>query len=83
MAVGFFVAIAAAGHRTFGGSAGGHRGVLSCEQSLRTKDFWRLRIGIGRPASRDDVPDFVLEPFSPREYAAAAYRAHSSEGAIA
>lgn len=47
-----------------GGSASGHRGVLSCEESLCTKEFWRLRIGIGRPACRDDVPDFVLETFS-------------------
>lgn len=51
----------------FGGSAGGHRGVLSCEQSLRTKDFWRLRIGIGRPESRSDVADFVLEPIPSNE----------------
>ena len=52
-----------------GGSAGGHRGVLSCEQSLACKDFWRLRIGIGRPARKEDVPDYVLEPFAAKECA--------------
>ncbi len=46
-----------------GGSSGGHRGVSSCEYNLGTADFWRLRVGIGRPARQADVPDFVLEDF--------------------
>ncbi|KAL1496811.1 hypothetical protein AB1Y20_014397 [Prymnesium parvum] len=50
-----------------GGSAGGHRGVLSCEHALRSKQFWRLRVGIGRPESRWEVPDYVLQPFTPHE----------------
>ena len=51
-----------------GGSSGGHRGVASCEEWLRAP-FWRLRVGIGRPASRADVASFVLEPFSAAELA--------------
>ena len=53
-----------------GGSSGGHKGLDSCGQCLRSVDFWRLRIGIGRPACKEDVPEFVLDPFSERELAA-------------
>lgn len=42
----------------FGGSANGHNGVRSLISSLGTKDFFRLRLGIGRPDS--DVADYVL-----------------------
>ena len=40
------------------------------EASLRSSDFWRLRIGIGRPAERSDVADFVLEEIPEDERAA-------------
>ena len=52
-----------------GGSSGGHRGVDSCAASLQSHDFWRVRIGIGRPADKAAVPDFVLQPFAPAEHA--------------
>ena len=42
----------------FGGSANGHNGVRSLISALGTKDFFRLRLGIGRPDS--DVADYVL-----------------------
>lgn len=45
------------------GSAGGHRGVQSIISALGTKDFPRLRIGIGRPDGDHDVRDFVLDTF--------------------
>ncbi len=45
------------------GGSGGHRGVESIIRELRTQDFPRLRIGIGRPASKDEVSDYVLTPF--------------------
>jgi peptidyl-tRNA hydrolase, PTH1 family len=48
-----------------GGGAGGHRGLLSLEEHLKTRDFPRLRIGIGHPRRFGkeawDVADFVLE----------------------
>ena len=51
-----------------GGSSGGHKGIDSCTACLRSADFHRLRIGIGRPARKEDVPDFVLEPFTSAEW---------------
>jgi PTH1 family peptidyl-tRNA hydrolase len=52
-----------------GGGLGGHNGLRSMEQSLQTRDFWRVRVGVGRPESdRRPLADHVLEPFSePRE----------------
>ncbi len=50
-----------------GGGEGGHRGLLSLSQSLGTRDYHRLRIGIGRPPGRQDPADFVLAPLPPRE----------------
>ena len=42
----------------FGGSANGHNGIRSLISALGTKDFFRLRLGIGR--SESDIADFVL-----------------------
>ncbi|NLZ38912.1 MAG: aminoacyl-tRNA hydrolase [Firmicutes bacterium] len=49
------------------GGSGGHNGLKSIIASLQTEEFPRLRIGIGRPASKDDVVDYVLAPFSRAE----------------
>eukprot|EP00004_Rigifila_ramosa_P025185 TRINITY_DN7483_c0_g1_i1.p2 TRINITY_DN7483_c0_g1~~TRINITY_DN7483_c0_g1_i1.p2 ORF type:complete len:253 (-),score=22.94 TRINITY_DN7483_c0_g1_i1:10-768(-) len=46
------------------GSARGHNGLRSLIASLQTTEFARLCIGIGRPADRDQVAEYVLEPFS-------------------
>lgn len=43
-----------------GGGDGGHNGLKSIAQQLGTKDFLRLRIGIGHPGHRDRVLDYVL-----------------------
>lgn len=43
----------------FGGSANGHNGIRSLISALGTKDFFRLRLGVGR--SESDVADYVLE----------------------
>jgi PTH1 family peptidyl-tRNA hydrolase len=45
-----------------GGGTGGHNGVTDVAAQLGTKDFWRLRIGIGHPGVRDEVIDYVLKP---------------------
>jgi len=45
-----------------GGGAGGHNGVSDIAAQLGTKDFWRLRLGIGHPGVRDEVIDYVLCP---------------------
>ena len=49
-----------------GGSAAGHRGVLSIIAALGTDRFARLRVGIGRP-QRGSVRDYVLSPFTSEE----------------
>jgi PTH1 family peptidyl-tRNA hydrolase len=50
-----------------GGSTAGHRGLDSVSQALRTQDFHRVRIGVGRPAGRKDPADHVLERFAREE----------------
>ena len=46
------------------GGAGGHRGVLSIMESLAEGQFYRVRVGIGRPPDGVDAVDFVLEDFT-------------------
>lgn len=50
-----------------GGGEGGHNGLKSISQSLGTKNYIRLRFGIGRPPGRQDPADFVLSEFSATE----------------
>ena len=50
-----------------GGGEGGHNGLRSVSASLGTKDYGRLRVGIGRPPGRMDAADFVLRDFGPVE----------------
>jgi PTH1 family peptidyl-tRNA hydrolase len=52
-----------------GGGEGGHNGLRSISQSLNTKDYLRVRFGIGRPPGRQDPADFVLRRFSAAERA--------------
>ena len=47
------------------GGAGGHKGILSIFESLGTREFCRLKVGIGRPSHEEPVEDFVLRPFYP------------------
>ncbi|KAB7761487.1 aminoacyl-tRNA hydrolase [Mycolicibacterium mucogenicum] len=51
----------------FGGGEGGHNGLKSVASALGTKDFQRVRIGVGRPPGRQDPAAFVLENFNSRE----------------
>src|ERR1700722_18925329 len=47
------------------GSSGGHHGLESVEQHFGTREFARLRLGIGRTADgRRDIVDYVLAPFA-------------------
>jgi peptidyl-tRNA hydrolase, PTH1 family len=50
-----------------GGGDNGHNGLRSVTAALGTRDYHRLRIGIGRPPGRMDPADFVLRNFSPSE----------------
>jgi PTH1 family peptidyl-tRNA hydrolase len=50
-----------------GGGEGGHNGLRSVTRSLGTKDYLRVRVGIGRPPGRMDAADYVLRDFSGTE----------------
>lgn len=50
-----------------GGGHGGHNGLRDTVSALGTRDFNRLRIGVGHPGHRDDVIGYVLSPPSREE----------------
>ncbi|MFV0533201.1 MAG: aminoacyl-tRNA hydrolase [Cumulibacter sp.] len=50
-----------------GGGDNGHNGLKSITRSLSSKDYLRVRIGIGRPPGRQDPADYVLKPFAAAE----------------
>ncbi|UNX55571.1 aminoacyl-tRNA hydrolase [Georgenia sp. TF02-10] len=50
-----------------GGGEGGHNGLKSVSAALGTRDYLRLRVGIGRPPGRMDPADYVLRDFSAAE----------------
>lgn len=45
-----------------GGGVSGHNGLKDITAHLGTRDFWRLRLGIGHPGNKDVVADYVLNP---------------------
>jgi peptidyl-tRNA hydrolase, PTH1 family len=47
-----------------GGGDNGHNGLRSLRSSLGTGDFYRVRVGVGRPPGRQEVADFVLSNYS-------------------
>lgn len=47
-----------------GGGESGHNGLRSISKSLGTRDYYRVRFGVGRPPGRMDPADFVLRDFS-------------------
>ena len=51
----------------FGGGDNGHNGLRSIRGSLGTGDFYRIRVGIGRPPGRQDPADFVLSSYTSSE----------------
>ncbi len=50
-----------------GGGEGGHNGLRSVSAMLGTRDYHRVRVGIGRPPGRMDPADFVLRDFTAAE----------------
>jgi len=56
-----------------GGGSAGHNGLKSLTQALRSPDYLRVRMGMGRPPGRQDPADYVLEPIG---------RAHEADIAI-
>lgn len=50
-----------------GGGEGGHNGLRDITRALGTKDYIRVRVGVGRPTGRTDTADHVLAPFTTTE----------------
>ena len=50
-----------------GGGAGGHNGIRDIDKALDSKEYLRVRVGVGRPPGRQDAADFVLKAFSAAE----------------
>lgn len=50
-----------------GGGEGGHNGLRDITKALGTKDYHRVRVGVGRPVGRKDTADHVLAPFTATE----------------
>jgi PTH1 family peptidyl-tRNA hydrolase len=64
----------------FGGGLAGHNGLRSIAQTLGTNEFSRLRIGIGKPHSKEQGADYVLQrPTGARKLAAAEFVAAAAD----
>lgn len=50
-----------------GGGEGGHNGLRDISKALSTKDYYRVRVGVGRPPGRMETADFVLRDFGTTE----------------
>ena len=50
-----------------GGGDNGHNGLRSVRRSTDSGEFYRVRVGVGRPPGRQDPADFVLKPWSSAE----------------
>jgi PTH1 family peptidyl-tRNA hydrolase len=64
------------------GGEGGHNGLRSVSAALGTRDYVRLRVGIGRPPGRMDPADFVLRDFAPVERAGIAVTLEEAADAV-
>jgi len=66
-----------------GGGHGGHNGLRSIDEKMG-RDYYRIRLGVGKPAYKGQVADYVLHDFSPEETPRLAeIIAHAAEAALA
>lgn len=65
-----------------GGGENGHNGLKSTSKSLGTRDYVRVRMGIGRPPGRMDPADYVLRPIPQSECAALAIQCADAADAV-
>jgi PTH1 family peptidyl-tRNA hydrolase len=65
-----------------GGSTAGHHGLDSLVGALRSPDFYRVRLGVGRPRGRQDPADHVLDPFAKAERDEAEFLAEQGADAV-
>ena len=66
----------------FGGGDNGHNGLRSIRASLGSGEFYRVRIGIGRPPGRQDPADFLLSNFPAGDREAVAVEANRAADAV-
>ncbi|WP_026422766.1 aminoacyl-tRNA hydrolase [Actinokineospora inagensis] len=66
-----------------GGGENGHNGLRSITKSIGTRDYYRVRFGIGRPPGRMDPADFVLRDFSAVERKELAFEIDTCADAVA
>lgn len=65
-----------------GGGEGGHNGLRDISKALGTKDYLRVRVGVGRPPGRMETADFVLKDFSKDEKKSLPFLLDSSADAV-
>jgi len=65
-----------------GGGDNGHNGLRSLTSSLGSRDYLRVRVGIGRPPGRQDPADFVLKDFSAVERKELAFHVDRAADAV-
>jgi peptidyl-tRNA hydrolase, PTH1 family len=66
----------------FGGGDNGHNGLRSIRASLGSGDFYRTRVGIGRPSGRQSAADFVLSDYGAREQPELAIQVEQAADAV-
>jgi len=65
-----------------GGGDNGHNGLKSTTKSLGSRDYLRVRVGIGRPPGRQDPADYVLKDFSAAERKELAFQVDRAADAV-
>ncbi|MFI7744885.1 aminoacyl-tRNA hydrolase [Kocuria rhizosphaericola] len=65
-----------------GGGEGGHNGLRDMSKALSTKDYCRVRVGVGRPPGRLDAASYVLKPFSSTEGKELPFLLHDAADAV-
>jgi len=65
-----------------GGGHGGHNGLKDIIAHLGTRDFWRLRLGIGHPGARDEVSNYVLSNPRTEEHELMKAAIHKAHGIV-
>ena len=65
-----------------GGGEGGHNGLRSITSALGTKDYLRVRVGVGRPPGRMEAADHVLRDFTSAERADLAWLVDAAADAV-
>jgi peptidyl-tRNA hydrolase, PTH1 family len=66
----------------FGGGDNGHNGLRSIRAALGSGDFYRVRVGVGRPPGRQDPVDFLLSNFPASAREAVAVEVHRAADAV-